>query len=235
MAMRIDGKRVQALRLDGVNLLARVDGAVAHSAGLRSLVEEWEGWTPGRWLQRSDPANETALATLGTGPSRIVAGVPAALWSGKPSSTTFTQQEYMNEVGTWETVSATRGTVGSLYTGIVLGTDAQASRMLVVEWELNEIALRYRTSISNSWINIGRTTSFSHQSGDTIRAVRTREGTGHRVRVYQNDVLRGNWVDNTGIPGSPGMERIGVRLQGDRGWGGAEYSPSIDRFTFTAG
>lgn len=235
MAMRIDGKRVEALRLDGVNLLARVDGAVAHSAGRRSLVEEWEGWGSGMWLLRSDPAREHAVASLATNPSRIVAGIPSILWSGKPSSTTYTQQEYMNEVGTWETVSATQGTAGDLYTGIVLGTDNMASRMLVVEWELNEIVLRYRTGYSNSWINIGRNTSFSHQAGDTIRVVRTREGTGHRVKVYQNDVLRGNWVDTTGIPGSPGLQHIGVRLQGDYGWLGGQYSPSIDRFTFTAG
>lgn len=235
MAMRIDGKRVEALRLDGVNLLARVDGAVAHSAGLRSLVEEWQGWTPGRWQQRRDPADETAVATLATSPSRIVAGVPTALWSGKPSSTTYTQQEYMNEVGTWETVSASRGTAGGLFTGIMLGGDAVGGRMLIVEWDLNAIVLRYRTSVSNAWIALGSNNSFRHSSGDVIRVERFRDQGMHRVQVFQNNVRRGNWVDTTGIPGSKGHQRIGVRLQGDRGWNGNEYSPSIDRFTFTAG
>lgn len=234
MPMRINGKNVVGLRHGGKNVtLARTGAKAAFSVGLRALTEEWASWVPGRWALRGDPAAETEVPLLEANPSRITAGTPGAMFSGKPAQSAYTLQDYANETGTWEAKCHTGGTQGGLYSGIILGGDAEAGRMLVVEWELNSLVMRYRTSINNAWVTISSNTSFRYGAGDTIRVTRTREGTAHRVRVYQNGVLRGNWIDTTGIPGAKGTRRIGVRLQADRNFFNGYRSPSIDRFTFT--
>lgn len=234
MPLRINGKAVVGMRINGKDVIqARVNGSDTFSVGVRSLVEEWGSWVPGRWALRGDPASEVEVPLLEASPSRITAGTPSALWSGKPAQSAYTVPDFANETGTWEAKCHTGGTQGGLYSGIILGSDSEGSRMLVVEWDLNNLVLRYRTSLNNAWVNISTNTSFRYVAGDTIRVVRTREGTAHRVRVYQNGVLRGNWIDTTGIPGAKGTRKIGVRLQADRNFFNGYRSPSIDRFTFT--
>lgn len=231
--LRLNGKRVAGLRLNGKNALARLNGKVAFSAGLRKIEEEWNEFG-GRWKVRSDPAATTALPVINGG--NLQAGIPDGLWSGKPAQSVWSVAEVDNRVGTWEVRLGTATSTAGLYSGIILGCDSMAGRMLVVEFDRNNLIFRYRTGHSNSWVTLGSNSSFRLNPADRIRAERTIDTGGTaRVRVYQNDVLRNSWVDTTSIPGGKLTPFVGVRLQGDRNFFTTQRSASIAEFNFTAG
>ena len=229
---RLNAKTMRAARLDGrVAKVARLNGRVVWASGLRSLHDEFDAFDHGTWRTACDPADERAYPYVSDGLLR--AGVPTGLFSGKPAQSVYTQEEADNEEGEWIVRIGTSSGTAGLYSGVILGTDASAGRMTEVVWDKNGVRFRYRTATTNSWVTLG-STSITLTGSETMRVTRTIESGSPRVRVYENDVLRGNWLDSSNIPGAPGGKFIGVRLQGDRNFFQSLSSTSVAEFTFTS-
>lgn len=233
MAMKSAGRTLRGGRFNGRNLkLGRLNGRVVFSAGIRRIFDEFVNWIdPDLWIGKRDPAAEPTLLRGLEGYLR--AGIPSALWSGKPSSSLITVPDVDNGEGAWEVVTGPHRATAGLYTGIVLATDEDASRMLAVEWSTRELVLRRRESRSSSWVQLGSVPNFRYSPGDTIRVTRIRTETGYIISVYQNGARQAAWEDRTGLPGGRGTQKVGVRLQGDRSLFTTSESPSIDSFQFT--
>lgn len=233
MSVRMNGRRLRGGRFNGRTLkLARLNGRVVYSSGLRLLFEAFDGpLDPLVWVGKRDPASETAIARVSGGLLR--AGIPSGLWSGKPSSSLITVEDADNEQGTWTVETGATVATAGLYTGIILAADADASRMLVVEWTRRELVFRRRESRSSSWVQLGSAANFTYSPSDRIEVTRRFTESGFIVSVYQNGVWVAAWLDRTGMPGSRETPRIGVRTQGDRSLFTTNESASVDTFVFT--
>lgn len=229
--LRFNGQALRAARLNGRSAkVMRLNGEVVWTSGIRYLNDKFDSLTS-TWRTACDPASERAWPFVSGG--ILLAGVPGAMYSGKPAQSVYTREEADNAVGTWTFVLAPGTGTAGLYSGVILGTDTNAGRMAEVVLDRNGLLFRFRTSQTNSWVTLG-SSSVAIAGGETVRVERSREGDTYRVRAYVNNVLRGNWLDSSRIPGEPGGKFIGLRLQADRNFFTQQRSPSITEFTFTA-
>ena len=229
---RFNDKAMRAARLNGrVAKVARLNGRVVWASGLRSIHDEFDTLDYDFWRLACDPASDRRYPYVSGGYLRP--GIPGSLFSGKPAQSCYTREEVDNEQGEWIVrIGATSGTAG-LYSGVILGTDDASGRMTEVVWDRNGIRFRYRTAMTNSWITLG-STSITISGGEIMRVTRTIESGSARVRVYEDDVLRGNWLDSSNIPGAPGGKFVGVRVQSDLNFFSSLVSPPVAEFTFSS-
>lgn len=233
MTVRVNGRHLAQARLDGKTLAsARLNGRQVYSSGIRNFFEPWDVPMAVDWFLQMDPASEQAGAYPTAG-GYLVPGVPDGLWSGKPSSTIYTQKEVDNRQGTWEVLTGPQRATAGLYTGIVLATDDRARRqLLAVEWDRNGLVVRYRLSVSSPWVELGKV-SRSFTGEDTVKVVRDATRSVPVLTVFHDGVQIGQWDDTSGVQETKGHRHVGVRTQGDRSLFTISHSPWVDHFRFT--